>query len=110
MPHHQKDQKRDDSLSDLSRRDFVALSLAAGLGAVATSVPGKELPVVETDVNVKTPDGICDAVFFHPAKGSHPGVLIWPDSGSLRPALRQLGKRISAEGYSVLVPNHLYRM
>jgi carboxymethylenebutenolidase len=36
-------------------------------------------------------------------------VLIWPDSLGLRPALRELGKRIAAEGYSALVPNHLYR-
>ncbi|HEU5236407.1 MAG TPA: dienelactone hydrolase family protein [Pyrinomonadaceae bacterium] len=95
--------------SDLSRRDFVALSLTAGLGAVTTSATPKELAVVETDVNVKTPDGVCDAVFIHPTKGQHPGVLIWPDSGSLRPAFRELGKRLAAEGYSVLVPNHLYR-
>ena len=46
---------------------------------------------------------------FHPKEGSHPGVLIWPDSLGLRPALRELGKRIAAEGYSALVPNHLYR-
>jgi len=95
--------------SDLSRRDFVALSLTAGLGAVTSSATPKELAVIETDVNVKTPDGVCDAVFIHPTKGQHPGVLIWPDSGSLRPALRELGKRLAAEGYSVLVPNHLYR-
>ena len=96
-------------ISDLSRRDFVALSLTAGLGAVTTSATPKELAVLETDVNVKTPDGVCDAVFIHPTKGQHPGVLIWPDSGSLRPAFRELGKRLAAEGYSVLVPNHLYR-
>lgn len=95
--------------SDLSRRDFVAMSLTAGLGAVTTSATPKELAVVETDVNVKTPDGVCDAVYIHPTKGQHPGVLIWPDSGSLRPAFRELGKRLAAEGYSVLVPNHLYR-
>jgi carboxymethylenebutenolidase len=95
--------------SDLSRRDFVALSLTAGLGAVTTSATPKELAVVETEVNVKTPDGVCDAVFIHPAKGQHPGVLIWPDSGSLRPAFREIGKRLAAEAYSVLVPNHLYR-
>ncbi|HEX3228246.1 MAG TPA: dienelactone hydrolase family protein [Pyrinomonadaceae bacterium] len=58
---------------------------------------------------MKTSDGICDAAFFHPTKDSHPGVLIWPDSGSLRPAFRELGRRIASEGYSVLVPNHLYR-
>lgn len=88
----------------------MTLSLAAGLGVAAPSVISKELPVAETDVNVKTADGICDAVFIHPAKGSHPGVLIWPDSGSLRPAFREIGKRLAAEGYSVLIPNHLYRM
>lgn len=110
MTGHKKDQEsRNESSSDLSRRDFVALSLAAGFGAVAAAASGKELPVVETDVGVKTPDGTCDAVFFHPKKGSHPGVLVWPDSGGLRPTFRELGKRIAAEGYSVLVPNLFYR-
>jgi carboxymethylenebutenolidase len=111
MTDEKKNQQRDDQLlSDLSRREFVALSLAAGLGTDARSALGTELPVIETNVDVKTPDGICDAVFFHPTKGSHPGVLVWPDSGSFRPAFRELGKRIAAEGYSALVPNHLYRM
>jgi carboxymethylenebutenolidase len=98
-----------ESSSELSRRDFVAMSLAAGLGIAAPSAESKELPFVETDVNVKTSDGICDAVFIHPAKGAHPGVLIWPDSGSLRPAFRELGRQLAAAGYSVLIPNHLYR-
>jgi carboxymethylenebutenolidase len=102
-------QDADESLSGLSRRNFVALSLAAGLGAVAPSSTGKDLPVVETDVDVKTPDGICDAVFIYPDKGSHPGVLGWHDSPGLRPVMRALGKRIAAEGYSVLVPNLFYR-
>jgi carboxymethylenebutenolidase len=111
MTDDKKDQERnDESLSDRSRRHFVGLSLAAGLGAATSSASGKELPVIETDVEVKTPDGICDAVFIHPAKDFHPGVLVWPDSNGLRPAFRELGKRIAAEGYSVLVPNHLYRM
>ena len=111
MIDEEKNQQRDDqSLSDLSRREFVALSLATGLDTATRSALGAELPIIETNVEVKTPDGICDAAFFHPTKGSHPGVLIWPDSGSLRPAFRELGKRIAAEGYSALVPNHLYRM
>jgi carboxymethylenebutenolidase len=96
-------------VNDLSRREFFASSVAAGLGS--TRLTGEtKLSVIETDVGVKTPDGICDAVLFHPAKGSHPGVLVWPDSRSLRPSFRELGKRIAAQGYSVLVPNHLYRM
>ena len=99
---HERD---DDSPSDLSRRDFVALSLAAGLAAAAGPASAAELPVVETSVEVKTPDGTCDAVFIHPTTGSHPGVLIWPDAFGLRPSMRNIGKRIAAEGYSVLVPN-----
>jgi carboxymethylenebutenolidase len=106
-----KDQERDDApLSDLSRRDFVALSLAAGLAAAAGSASAAELPVVETNVEIKTPDGTCDAAFIHPATGAHPGVLIWPDAFGLRPAMRDMGKRLAADGYSVLVPNPFYRV
>jgi carboxymethylenebutenolidase len=99
-----------DKNDELSRRDFVALSVAAGLGVAAGSVSAAELPVVERDVQVKTPDGTCDAVLIHPTTGSHPGVLIWPDAFGLRPAMRDIGKRIAAEGYSVLVPNPFYRV
>ena len=65
--------------------------------------------MIDTDVEVKTPDDVCDAVFIHPTKGSHPGVLLWHDSPGLRPVIRDLGKRIAAEGYSVFVPNLFYR-
>ena len=103
-------ERNDASLSDLSRRDFVTLSLAAGLAAATGSASAAELPVMETNVEVKTPDGTCDAVFIHPTTGSHPGVLVWPDAFGLRPAMRDIGKRIAAEGYSVLVPNPFYRV
>jgi carboxymethylenebutenolidase len=99
-----------EALSDLSRREFVALSVAAGLAAATTSVSGAELPVVEQNVEVKTADGTSDAVFIHPTTGSHPGVLIWPDAFGLRPSMREIGKRIAAQGYSVLVPNPFYRV
>lgn len=103
-------QKDDASPSDLGRRDFVALSMAAGLGAGASTASAKELEVIMTDVEVKTPDGICDAAFIHPKGGSHAGVLIWPDAFGLRPSFREIGKRIAAQGYSVLVPNPFYRV
>ena len=48
-------------------------------------------------------------MFIHPATGTHPGVLIWADAFGLRPALREMGKRLAAEGYAVLVPNPFYR-
>ena len=109
------DEKQDHNESaeaptDLSRRDFVAMSIAAGLAAAAGSSSAADLQVVETNVEVKTPDGVCDAAFIHPATGSHPGVLIWPDAFGLRPSMRDIGKRIAAEGYSVLVPNPFYRL
>jgi carboxymethylenebutenolidase len=66
--------------------------------------------VSESDVEIKTPDGVADAYFVHPSTGSHPGVLIWPDIYGLRPAFRQMGKRLAESGYSVLVVNPFYRM
>jgi carboxymethylenebutenolidase len=68
------------------------------------------LDVVETNVDIKTPDGTCDAAFIHPKGGSHAGVLLWPDAFGLRPWTREMGKRLAAEGYSVLVPNPFYRV
>src|SRR2546421_11515895 len=101
---------RDEKQAELSRRDFMAMSIVAGVAAAATTTSGAELPVTETNVEIKTPDGTCDATFIHPTTGSHPGVIIWPDAFGLRPAMRDIGKRIAAEGYSVLVPNPYYRV
>ncbi|HLK69726.1 MAG TPA: dienelactone hydrolase family protein [Bryobacteraceae bacterium] len=95
---------------DIARRDFVALSVAAGLVATAGTAESAGMELVETDVEVKTADGTADAAFIHPKSGSYPGVLIWTDAFGLRPAMREIGKRIAAEGYSVLVPNPYYRV
>ena len=95
--------------SDRSRREFVALSAAAGVIAVMRTASGAEVQVVEKDVDIRTPDGTCDAAFIHPATGQHPGVLIWTDIFGLRPVFRDFGKRLAAEGYAVLVPNPFYR-
>ena len=91
-----------------SRREVVALS-AAGLVAAA-GAGSAAMKLVEEDVTVTTPDGTCDAAFVHPASGSHPGVLIWADAFGLRPAVREMAKRLAAEGYSVLAPNPYYRL
>jgi carboxymethylenebutenolidase len=99
-----------DAPIDLSRREFVSMSVAAGLAAAVGSTAEAQGNVVEKNVDIKTPDGTCDAVFIHPASGSHPGVLIWPDAFGLRPSMRDIGKRIAAEGFSVLVPNPFYRV
>jgi carboxymethylenebutenolidase len=109
MPDEIKDSKNNDQLRDVARRDFVAMSVAAAGLAAAGSASGAS-SVVETDVEIKTPDGTCDAAFIHPAGGSHPGVLLWPDAFGLRPSMREMAKRLAAQGYSVLVPNPFYRV
>ncbi len=66
--------------------------------------------VIESEVNVVTPDGSADCYFVHPATGTAPGVLVWPDIFGLRPAFREMGKRLAQSGYSVLVVNPFYRV
>jgi carboxymethylenebutenolidase len=90
---------------NIPRRDFVALSVTASLAA-----SGADLEIVEKNVEIKTPDGTCDAAFIYPRGGSHAGVLIWPDAFGLRPSMRDMAKRLAADGYSVLVPNPFYRI
>ncbi len=104
----EKDSLNNEESRDLGRRDFVAMSVAAGLVAAGSGAAAAS--VVETDVEIKTPDGTCDAAFIHPASGSHPGVLIWTDAFGLRPSMREMGKRLASQGYSVLVPNPFYRV
>ena len=94
----------------LSRRHFGALTLGAGLTSwLAPVAHGDELAVTESEVDIHTPDGTADAYFVHPAKGAHAAVLVWPDIFGLRPAFRQMGKRLAGSGYAVLVVNPFYR-
>ena len=92
----------------ISRRTFGATALASAL--LANAPTSAEAEVVETDVDVKTPDGSADSALFHPiGKGSWPAVLVWTDILGLRPVFRQMGRRLAAQGYVVLVPNPFYR-
>ncbi len=94
---------------DRARRDFVALSVATGLGAAARPAVAA-LAVSEREVQIRTADGTCDAALFYPANGTHAGVVVWPDAAGLRPAMRDIGRRLAGEGYAVLVPNPFYRI
>jgi carboxymethylenebutenolidase len=104
------DETRDTQNNDLSRREFVGLSVAASLAAAAGGSAGAQGSVTETNVEVKTPDGTCDAAFIHPASGNHAAVILWPDAFGLRPAMRDMAKRLAADGYAVFVPNPFYRV
>ena len=85
-----------------------AVAAAGSMPAFAEDAGAR--PVVEQDVTVKTADGSADAALFAPAgKGRWPAVLMWPDILGLRPVFREMGKRLAAQGYVVLVPNPYYR-
>jgi carboxymethylenebutenolidase len=92
----------------LSRRQFGTLTIGAGLLSMLPAAAGA-VDVQESEVEIKTADGTADAYFVHPAAGAHPAVLIWPDIFGLRPAFRQMGKRLAESGYAVLVINPFYR-
>jgi carboxymethylenebutenolidase len=93
---------------DLSRSQFGALTLGVGLTAMLPRL-ADAAETTESEIEIKTADGTCDAYIVHPAKGRHPAVLIWPDIFGLRPAFRQMGKRLAESGYTVLVINPFYR-
>ena len=102
-----------DESNTVSRREFTALSVAVGVAAV-TGVSGAvgEMAVgemMDTDVQVMTPAGICDAALVHPQHGSWPGVILFTDVFGLRPTMRDMAKRLAAGGFTVLVPNPFYR-
>ncbi len=100
--------------TSLTRRrmlaSMAAVAAANGLPVPAFAADPGARPVVERDVSVKTRDGHADAALFRPAgNGQWPAVLMWPDILGLRPVFREMGKRLAAQGYVVLVPNPYYR-
>jgi len=103
-----KDRQEYEARRLVTRRQFGAL-LGAGIAMMLPRV-ANAVAVTESDVNVITPDGTADCYFVHPASGAAAGVLIWPDIFGLRPAFRQMGKRLAESGYSVLVVNPFYRV
>ncbi|MEO1994633.1 MAG: dienelactone hydrolase family protein [Planctomycetaceae bacterium] len=92
----------------LTRRQFGEVSMGAGLAMLLPRAANAQA-VTESELDITTPDGVSDSYFVHPSSGSHPGVLIWPDAFGLRPAKRQMAKRLAESGYAVLVVNQYYR-
>jgi carboxymethylenebutenolidase len=106
--HFEKDRQEFEALGLVTRKQF-GIMLGAGIAMMLPRV-ANAVAVSESDVNVTTPDGSADCYFVHPASGTAPGVLVWPDIFGLRPAFRQMGKRLAESGYSVLVVNPFYRV
>ena len=106
--HFDDDRKEFDARGLVTRRQFGVL-VGAGISMMLPRV-ANAVAVTEADVTVTTPDGTADCYFVHPASGAAAGVLVWPDIFGLRPAFRQMGKRLAESGYSVLVVNPFYRV
>ncbi len=111
MSDHDSPSRNPPTAASMSRREFAALSVAVGVAAM--SGPGAAeaaATLTETDVEIHTPGGVCDAALVHPSgHGSWPAAIIFPDIFGLRPAMRDMAKRLAADGYVVLVPNPFYR-
>jgi carboxymethylenebutenolidase len=105
--HFEQDRQDYEARGLVTRRQFGVL-VGAGIAMMLPRV-ANAVAVTDSEVTVTTPDGSCDAYFVHPASGTAPGVLVWPDIFGLRPAMRQMGKRLAESGYAVLVVNPFYR-
>jgi len=103
--HFEQDRLEYERRGLVTRKEFGALLGAGGLLPQAANAAA----VKESEVTITTPDGTADCYFVHLAKGRAPGVLVWPDIFGLRPAFRQMGKRLAESGYAVLVVNPFYR-
>ena len=105
--HFEHDREDYEGRGLVTRRQFGVL-LGAGVALMLPPVLNA-VAVTESEVSIKTPDGTADSYFVHPATGTAPAVLLWPDIFGLRPAMRQMGKRLAESGYAVLVVNPFYR-
>ena len=106
--HFDDDRLEYEALGLVTRRQFGVL-VGAGIALMLPQVVNA-VAVTDGEVTVTTPDGTADCYFVHPASGTAPGVLFWPDIFGLRPAMRQMAKRLAESGYSVLVVNPFYRV
>ncbi len=103
----EKDRQEYEARGNVTRKQF-GMMLGAGI-AMMLPRAANAVTVTESEVNITTPDATADCYFVHPASGASAGVLIWPDIFGLRPAFRQMGKRLAESGYAVLVVNPFYR-
>ncbi len=106
--HFEKDRQEYEARGLVTRREF-GMMMGAGMAFMLPQVQNA-VAVTESEVTVKTPDGTADCYFVHPTTGTAPAVLVWPDIFGLRPAFRQMGKRLAESGHSVLVVNPFYRV
>jgi carboxymethylenebutenolidase len=107
------DQQQIAAMGRVSRREFGKFGAAGAMGAIAACAPveagGTGSGIVQNNVSFAADGGEMDGVFIHPGSGTYPAVILWPDIAGLRPAKIEMGRRLAAQGYAVLVANPYYR-
>ena len=100
--------------ANLTRRQIGAMGAA---GAIAACAPmagdgvstSASSAILGRGVQFATPDGTLDGEFFARRGKKAPGVILWPDIAGIRPAKRQMARRLAEAGYAVLLANPYYR-
>jgi carboxymethylenebutenolidase len=68
------------------------------------------IQIIEQEIEIRTSDGMSDGFLYHAENEQRrPGVLQLTDIGGIRPATREMARRLAAAGYCVLMPNVFYR-
>jgi carboxymethylenebutenolidase len=66
--------------------------------------------MIETTVDLRTPDGVMATRTFHPGGGRrHPAVIFFMDGVGVRETLFVMARRLASQGYYVALPNLFYR-
>jgi len=66
--------------------------------------------MIETEIDLTTPEGEMKTFIYHPTHdGPHPVVLYLMDAPSIRPALKEMAMRLASAGYYVMMPYLFYR-
>ena len=102
----------DFSVADMrrfTRRDFAVMGAAGAAVMAANSAIAAGPALAESMVQIATPEAQADAFFVHPAHGTHPGILMWPDIAGLRETYTVLARRLASAGYAVVAVNQYYR-
>ncbi len=61
-------------------------------------------------ITIQTRDGQCPSYVYRPSgRGPWPAVLVFMDALAIRPAMLEIGERLSANGYFTLLPDLFYR-
>ena len=66
--------------------------------------------MLEVEINLKTKDGNLDCRVFISDKKKNPPIIFFMDAPAIREELRNMCRRISRNGYNVILPNLFYRV